>query len=675
MNIWFPVATALIFLIGQVAYHFRWVLKQEDLPEELRDFPEAVKQGSQVYLLWLYGILLALSLVFSVALTVIFDAAVGIACFSGASFAALAGFLSMSIAVRANSRVFYATARQNPGKAFDIAYSGGKVMGYGVVTFSLLGVSIFFGAFRSSPILENIVTGFSFGYSLFALLACAGGGIFTKIADVGADLVGKVEKAIPEDDPRNPAVMADQLGDNVGDVAGRGADGGDSLCAALIATLIIGLAQLSLRYHALPLNLVALGLWSSFLGMRLPKLAKRCSPGLSEKSLIDIGVFSTGMILAGLIYALVYLQGLSLGVFFPAITGVAVALLVGYITKFLTGEKSNSVYQIAQASRKGPAFTMLEGEVVRLNSVNIPVIAVAMATCLSWYSALAFGIPGEYGIAIAGVGMLSISAVVLTSDASGPIFDNAAGIAEVLGYNGKVRRELDRLDAVGNTNKCFTKMYCVCSAGLSIIGLLLSYAQVAGITIADLSLLSPVVLAGVLLGMMLPSSFAAILIKAVTEGAQVLVDEIRRQFQELFLLEEPEATPDYKRCVTIITMTAYRSLVKPTLVAIGFPVILGLLFGARFLGACLMGVMARSVFLAISMTSAGAAWDNAKKFIEADIDNYDKETHEAAVIGDLFGDPLKDTAGSALETLTAKVFLLSILLAGSGLMAYALLPL
>jgi len=681
---WFYITPiAGLAAVGLASYLYKYVTSQESGTERMREIANAIKEGAKAYLRRQNMTLAVFVAVMAIVLGVLYTIRGGIA--YGGSIAAayifgsvcttVAAYIGMMAAVEANVRTANA-AKQGLKKAFPVAFYGGAVMGLFVVGLALLGISLLFYIYNvvlgwKAEDAANIVLGFSFGASALALFAKAGGGIYTKTADISADLVGKVELGIPEDDPRNPAVIADNVGDNVGDVAGMGADLIDSYIASIVAAMIIG-AEIALLHPdlgalvALPLIIAAVGLFASIIGAFVVKLSIKGNPGAA----LNRGSFATWILFAVFLFLVTYFSGLGdkwLGVFLPTVAGLAAGVIIGITSDYFTSIDRGPAQKVAQASTTGAAINILTGFSYGIVSIVPPIIGICVATLAAWYLADAFGIPSFYGIAISAVGMLATVGMTISADAYGPVSDNAKGIAEQSGLGEEIIEIADRLDAAGNTTKAITKGFAIGAAALTVLALFGAYAHLVDITTLDL--MKPEVVAGIFLGGMMPPLLSALLILAVGRNAERMVEEVRRQFKEIPGLMEGKAKPDYAKCVDIATKGAIKELMLPCSLAIIVPIITLIVLGKEALAGFLAGSIVTGIIFALFMANAGGLWDNAKKYIESGAHGgKGSEAHKAAVTGDTVGDPFKDTAGPSLNTmitvmsLVAEVFAPLILL-------------
>ncbi|MDH5783073.1 MAG: sodium-translocating pyrophosphatase [Candidatus Bathyarchaeota archaeon] len=661
-----PIAglTSIAFAI----YMFLYVNKQKSGTARMEEVAAAIKEGATAYLKRQNLTLTVFVVVMAVVLGVAFGynnptygLSAALAYVFGSFCSTLAAYLGMHAAIRANVKTANA-ARTGLNRAFPVAFYGGAVMGFSIVGLALLGISVLYYTFRLLPIPgldpgdPSMVLYFSFGASALALFAKAGGGIYTKTADISADLVGKVEIGIPEDDPRNPAVIADNVGDNVGDVAGMGADLIDSYIASVIASMIIawGMKNVTLEvkqiYLILPLLIAAAGIFASVLGTLFVRVGKRGNPGAA----LNRGTFSTCFIFAVFTFLLTYYVGLGaqqgLGVFFATLAGLVAGVIIGITTDYFTSIDRPPVLKTAEASKTGAAINILTGFSYGIMSIVPPVLGICVAILASWYLADAYGVNPVYGVAVAAVGMLSIVGMIISADAYGPIADNAKGIAEQAGLGKEVIAVSDRLDAAGNTSKAITKGFAIGAAALTVLALFAAYAEIVEIAIIDIT--KPEVISGVFIGAMMPPLLSALLILAVGKNGFRMIEEIRRQFKEIPGLMEGKAKPDYAKCVDIAAKGALKELLLPCILAIIAPLATGFILGKEALGGFLAGSIITGIIFALFMANSGGAWDNAKKYIEAgSFGGEGSEAHKAAVIGDTVGDPFKDTAGPSLNTM------------------------
>ena len=624
-------------------YLYKWVMSQANESRVMAEFSGAVQAGASAYLKRLFQALGGLA----IAIALVILAAIGwktaLAYIVGATCSASAAYAGMYVATRANAKVAWA-ARSGIKKAFPIGFYSGAVMGLSVVGLALIGMTILYMIFRD----PEVILGFSFGASSLALLAKAGGGIYTKTADIGADLVGKVEFNLDEDDPRNPAVIADNVGDNVGDVAGMGADIFDSYVAAVVAVMLLGASLYTEKYVVYPLLLGAAGIISSLIGMLFVKTGERNDPG----GALNTGTIATTVIFAVLAAGSTFLLGFEKpwGLIVPTVAGLLAGVVLGFTSDYFTDIDNKAVQDTAASARTGPAILILQGFSYGLISLVPSILGISVSMIVAWMSAEYFGIAGTYGVSIAAVGMLSVTGMIVSADAYGPIVDNAKGCAEAASESAETIRVCDRLDAAGNTAKAITKGFAIGAAALTVLALFAAYSETVGIDVIDLR--NPGVIVGVFLGAMMPPFFSALTILSVSRNAFKMVEEIRRQFREIPGIMEGTAKPDSSRCVDIATKGALRELVLPGVLSFLSPITVGLILGKNALGGFLAGSIVTGIIFALFMANAGGLWDNAKKYIEdGAFGGPGSEAHKAAVVGDTVGDPFKDTAGPSLNTM------------------------
>ena len=633
MNIYLVIAAAVVsLLMAYGLYRKNASIKVEDA--RMREISGYIQEGAMAYLKRQYVVMAVFAAVMTVVLFIVLNWQTAVCFVIGALFSVFAGFSGMMSATRANVRTAQ-KAKDGMSAALNVAFSGGAVLGLCVVGLGALGLAVLYLIFDGN---NDILTGFSLGASSIALFARVGGGIYTKAADVGADLVGKVEAGIPEDDPRNPAVIGDNVGDNVGDVAGMGADLFESYVGAALSALL--LAAGNAQRIGLTFNLIAIGIIASIIGVVVVKSVKNGDP----HKILNIGTYLASAIL--LIAALVLCMGIDGGMkLFAAIaSGIVAGVAIGFITEVYTSDKYKSVKYIAEQSETGAATTILSGFSVGLKSTAFPIILIVAAVVLS--SILA----GLYGVALAAIGMLATVGITISVDAYGPVADNAGGIAEMSGMPHSIREITDSLDAVGNTTAAIGKGFSIGSAALTALALFNSYAQ--EIELGSINLLDAKVVAGIFIGGMLVFLFCALTTEAVSRAAQKMIEEVRRQFREIPGIMEGKTKPDYARCVDISTSAALHEMILPGVIAIVAPVACGLLLGAEALAGLLVGCTVTGVPMAIMMSNSGGAWDNAKKYIEGGAHGgKGSDAHKAAVTGDTVGDPFKDTSGPSLNIL------------------------
>ena len=629
---------ALLFAVYKIAF----VSKQDAGTDRMKEISASINEGAKAFLFAEYKILAIFVIVLFLAIGLFLgeNSWITAVCFlCGAIFSILAGYVGMNVATKANVRTANAARTSGMNKALSIAFSGGSVMGMCVVGLGLLGASVLYIIIGKL----DVLFGFSLGASSIALFARVGGGIYTKAADVGADLVGKVEAGIPEDDPRNPAVIADNVGDNVGDVAGMGADLFESYVGAIISAMTLGAVAVSGSNGVIfPLIIAACGILASVIAT----FFVRGSEGANPHKALKMGSYVSALlvVIASVILSKVMLGGF--GAAIAIVSGLVVGLVIGIVTEVYTSGDYKFVKKIAQQSETGSATTIISGTAVGMMSTWIPVVLI----CVGIF--LAYRFAGIYGIALAAVGMLSTTGITVAVDAYGPIADNAGGIAEMSGLDHSVREITDKLDAVGNTTAAMGKGFAIGSAALTALALFVSFTQATGLTADSVALTNPNVVIGLLIGGMLPFVFSAMTMDSVSKAAYSMIEEVRRQFREIPGVMEGTAKPDYKTCVAISTTSALKEMLVPGIMAVVVPLLVGVVLGSTALAGLLAGALVSGVMLAMFMSNAGGAWDNAKKYIEeGNHGGKGSEAHKAAVVGDTVGDPFKDTSGPSINIL------------------------
>jgi K(+)-stimulated pyrophosphate-energized sodium pump len=665
----FTLAIAIIGIVYVVVQIGR-VLRMDAGNQTMQTIAAAIQEGAAAFLNREYTFLAGFVAVVAAIVAVFLNWQTAVSFIVGALASGAAGYLGMFIAVRANVRTAAAASRSlNDG--LRVAFSSGSIMGMSVVSFSLIGLTALYFIFDGMglPQIQVIqyITGFGFGASSIALFARVGGGIYTKAADVGADLVGKVEQGIPEDDPRNPAVIADNVGDNVGDVAGMGADLFESYSGSIIAAATLGALVAGGAGVILPFLIAAVGVIAAIIGTFLVQTKE----GATQEDLLGTlrraiyGASAAVLVFAAIV---IFITGISWNFFFVVVVGLLAGNGIGYFTEYYTSYTEKPTQGIAKAAETGSATLIIEGLAVGMKSTMAPVLIVAVAILIALFlgGGTGEGSAGLYAVALAGVGMLSTLGITLATDAYGPVADNAGGIAEMSDLPDEVRTRTDALDSLGNTTAATGKGFAIGSAVLTALALMAAYTQAAGIPLGELDLLNPTMIPGLLIGAMLPYLFASLTMTAVGKAAYEIVLEVRRQFREIPGLMEGTGRPDYKTCVAISTQSALREMILPGTLAVLVPLAVGFLLGATALAGLLIGSIASGFMLAVMMANSGGAWDNAKKWIETGVlGGKGSDPHKAAVVGDTVGDPFKDTSGPSLNILIKLMSIVSLVFAGA----------
>jgi K(+)-stimulated pyrophosphate-energized sodium pump len=669
-----PMVIAVISgILGLIFAFFLalYVLKSDEGSERMREISAAIQEGATAFLGREYQILAIFVVVVAIVLGFIPSLGwlVSLSFVFGAICSALAGFIGMNIAVRSNARTA-AAAEKSLNHGLRVSFRGGGVMGMCVVGIGILGLSVLYFLFGDRPDFMTILPGFGFGASSVAIFARAGGGIYTKAADMGADLVGKVEKGIPEDDPRNAAVIADFVGDNVGDVAGMGADLFESYVDSIIATITLAMVAMMPSIKGgvplvpnekaawyLPMMVASGGIIASIIGAFMVRVGEK--PEMEALlTALRRGTFSASILTAIFAYLAVWLLKADVGIFYAILAGLIAGVLIGESTNYYTSYAYSPTRNISEAALTGAGTTVVRGFANGLMSTFIPIVLVGAAIMISHHFA------DVYGVAIAGIGMLSTLGITLATDAYGPVADNAGGIVEMSELPAEIRERTDALDSLGNTTAATGKGFAIGAAALTALALMLSYANAAGIKVSEISLLDARVIVGLFIGAMLPAMFCSMTLTAVGRTCFSIINEVRRQFAEIAGLMEGKARPEYGKCVDICTKAALKEMLAPGLMTVVAPIIIGVILGPLALGGFLVGAIASGFILAITMANAGGSWDNAKKWIEkGNFGGKGSEAHKAGVVGDTVGDPMKDTSGPSLNIMIKLMSIIALVFA------------